>query len=83
MSDMPKDYFDIVIVDAPPGAGKNAPGRMQSIYEAGRRVTREGWIYVHDMKRPVEKAVTAMLLVKELGFKKTRVTENLAAFRRP
>ena len=74
--------FDVVLVDAPPGAGKNAPGRLQSLYEASRLCAPKGCIYVHDMHRPVEKAAARELLVKRAKFKMTRVTQKLHSFRR-
>ena len=79
--DFPGEAWDIVVVDSPQGAGAGAPGRLQSIYEAGRLVKPDGWIYVHDMKRPLERAATAHLL-RGKGFKRVRVTENLSGFRR-
>lgn len=77
----PKD-FDVIVVDAPPGAGKNAPGRLQSVYEASRRVAPGGVVFVHDMSRLVERECTKTLLVERAGMKMKRVTKNLCSFRR-
>lgn len=58
--DLPEDVrglrWDIVLVDAPPGAGGGGVhGRGQSIYEASRLVAPDGCVFVHDMHRMIER----------------------------
>lgn len=77
------DGWDVVIVDAPPGGGRKAQGRLQSIYEAGRRCKPGGLVFVHDTKRECERAAADALLVAAHGYKARKLTRNLSAFRRP
>jgi hypothetical protein len=53
--------FDVVVVDAPAGyerhlelTGREAPGRMQSIYVAAQLVAPGGTVFVHDCDRVIE-----------------------------
>jgi uncharacterized protein (TIGR01627 family) len=63
--DLPKDVmsrrWDVILVDGPPGhdnfeqfAGREAPGRMKSIFAASKLVAPGGAVFVHDCDRPVE-----------------------------
>lgn len=54
--------WDVVLVDGPAGYDDTTPGRMQSIYEAGRLVAPGGIVFVHDCERPVEQAYCARYL---------------------
>lgn len=74
--------WDVIIVDAPVGQGRGAPGRLQSIYEASRRCAPGGVVFVHDMSRLVEMEATRVLLVERAKMKATRLTRNLVSFRR-
>ena len=54
--------FDVIVVDAPPGyrdhvtyAGREAPGRMKSIFTASRLVAPNGVVFVHDAERTIER----------------------------
>lgn len=49
--------WDVIIVDAPFGGAIDAPGRMQSIFEAFQLSKHGGVvdIFIHDINRPVEK----------------------------
>lgn len=49
--------WDVIIVDAPFGGTLDAPGRMQSIFEAHQLAQHGGTvdIFIHDINRPVEK----------------------------
>jgi glucuronoxylan 4-O-methyltransferase len=46
--------WDIILVDAPAGYYKRAPGRMKSIYMASQLANEGGDIFVHDCHRKVE-----------------------------
>lgn len=50
--------WDVIFVDAPQGWKHEAslPGRMSSIYMASQLVKEDGFIFVHDVEREVEKA---------------------------
>ncbi len=52
-----KTTWDVIIVDAPFGGAIDAPGRMQSIFEASQLSKHGGVvdIFIHDINRPVEK----------------------------
>jgi len=49
--------WDIIVIDAPFGGTIEAPGRMQSIFEAYQLSQHGGTvdIFIHDINRPVEK----------------------------
>ncbi len=49
--------WDVIIVDAPFGGAIDAPGRMQSIFEASQLSKHGGVvdIFIHDINRPIEK----------------------------
>jgi glucuronoxylan 4-O-methyltransferase len=47
--------WDVIIVDAPAGFYKAAPGRMKSIYMASQLANNGGDIFVHDCHREVER----------------------------
>jgi hypothetical protein len=54
--------WDVILVDAPPGypehvryTGREAPGRMKSIYTASRLVAPGGVVFVHDAERQIER----------------------------
>lgn len=54
--------WDVVFVDAPPGVGWRAQGRMRSIYTASVVACDDATIIVHDMDRELEQAYTARYL---------------------
>jgi hypothetical protein len=64
--------WDVIIVDGPAGyeeykkyTGKEAPGRMQSIYMASQLVAPGGIVFVHDSERSVEREYAAHYLGSE------------------
>lgn len=74
--------WDVTIVDGPTGCGRNSHGRLQSIYESAKRCASGGVVFVHDIKRQVERAAADALLVAR-GFKERRITSNMSGFERP
>jgi hypothetical protein len=54
-------HFDVIVVDGPAGherhvelTGRDAPGRMKSIYTASTLVAPGGFVFVHDCDRDIE-----------------------------
>lgn len=82
LSDFPTDW-QIVIVDAPPGGGKNAPGRLQSIYEASRLCAPGGKVFVHDVCRDAEAQACHKILVEKMGMRPRKLTRRLSVFLKP
>jgi hypothetical protein len=73
--------YDVILVDGPLGCSPNVPGRLQSIFEAGRLCAKGGVIFVHDMDRPLEQGATQQLLVETKGLSgPTRIGQRLASF---
>ncbi len=70
--------WDLILVDGPQGWG-NAPGRMQSIYEASRLAAPRATIFVHDIDRAAEALHAGVHLA---GFNSTPITERLTRFER-
>jgi uncharacterized protein (TIGR01627 family) len=71
--------YDVVVVDAPAGyerhfelTGREAPGRMQSIYTASRLVAPDGYVFVHDCDRPAEQAYATEYLGADRLFVRAR-----------
>jgi hypothetical protein len=71
--DLPKEVtskrWDVIIVDGPAGhdnhqkyTGREAPGRMKSIYMASKLVAPGGMVFVHDCERLVEQQYVARYL---------------------
>jgi uncharacterized protein (TIGR01627 family) len=67
--------FDVILVDGPAGhdghlelTGRDAPGRMQSIYMASKLVGPDGFVFVHDCDRVVEQRYATEYLGAERLF---------------
>lgn len=67
--------FDVIVVDAPAGyanhfelTGREAPGRMKSIYMASKLVNKGGFVFVHDCDREVERRYATEYLSTERLF---------------
>ena len=61
--------WDVIVIDGPAGhdqhkkfTGREAPGRMQSIYMASKLVAPGGIVFVHDCERLVEQQYAARYL---------------------
>ena len=62
-------HWDVILVDGPAGFhdhdkyfGREAPGRMQSIYMASKLVAPGGYVFVHDCERLIEQRYAAHYL---------------------
>jgi hypothetical protein len=65
----------VIVVDAPAGyanhfelTGREAPGRMKSIYMASKLVNKGGFVFVHDCDREVERRYATEYLSTERLF---------------
>ncbi len=68
-----------ILVDAPQGWG-DGPGRLQSIFEAGRLVAKGGRIFVHDCDREGERYLTGLYLRE---FQCHKINPRLWVFQKP
>lgn len=71
--------WDVVLVDGPAGYpdfeefhGKEAPGRMKSIYAASKLVAPGGCVFVHDCERLIEQRYAARYLGEHRRFVRVR-----------
>jgi 23S rRNA G2069 N7-methylase RlmK/C1962 C5-methylase RlmI len=67
--------WDVIVIDGPAGhdnhekyTGREAPGRMKSIYMASKLVAPGGFVFVHDCDRLVEQQYAARYLGNERAF---------------
>jgi len=58
------EQFDVILVDGPRGHRftEDQPGRMSSIYMASRLVGGDGYVFVHDAEREVERSYSSRYL---------------------
>ena len=68
-------HFDVIVVDGPAGhqrhfelTGRDAPGRMKSIYMASTLVASDGFVFVHDCDRDIEQRYATEYLGAERLF---------------
>ena len=68
-------HFDVIVVDGPAGherhvelTGRDAPGRMKSIYMASTLVASDGFVFVHDCDREIEQRYATEYLGAERLF---------------
>ncbi|KAK1281520.1 Glucuronoxylan 4-O-methyltransferase 1 [Acorus calamus] len=74
LADLPREVYerewDLIMIDAPKGYYKEAPGRMGAIFSAavmarGRRSDGPTHVFVHDVNRRVERAFALEFLCKK------------------
>ena len=75
--------WDVILVDGPQGHkySEEVPGRMSSIFEASRLVKQNGYVFVHDAERIVEKTYSQHFLGKEHFQEKVRGRAMLRIYR--
>jgi uncharacterized protein (TIGR01627 family) len=54
--------WNVILVDGPAGYTDDCPGRMKSIFTASRLAAPNGYVFVHDCDRPLEREYSARYL---------------------
>ena len=60
--------WNVILVDGPAGYADDCPGRMKSIFAASRLVAPNGYVFVHDCDRPLEREYPARYLGEHRRF---------------
>lgn len=72
--------WNVILVDGPPGYADSCPGRMKSIFAASRLVAPNGYVFVHDCNRPLEREYSAHYLGQHRCFVSVEGRMNGYAF---
>lgn len=80
-----KEKWDVILVDAPSGFKMivGEAGRMSSIYMSSRLVAGEGFIFVHDAEREVERAYCSKYLKNDNLVRQIKGRAFLAQYAAP
>lgn len=79
------EKFDVILVDGPRGHRytEDQPGRMSSIFMASRLVGRNGYVFVHDAEREVERTYSSKYLGEDSLVEEIRGRALLRVFHFP
>jgi len=77
--------FDVILVDGPRGhrVTEDQPGRMSSIFMASRLVGPNGYVFVHDAEREVERTYSSKYLGEDRLVEEIRGRALLRVFHFP